>query len=139
MQKNIENGGDQSEESKLFRFFRKFLDNFEKIFKVANLANFVAFLLFGKYRSISERLCGISMKYINPDTVRYLDFELQNRTIIWGIISDFIQFVLPLANDLSLFKAFSKMFMFTTFLGSISSDPSSSSVEEDKCGICEDT
>lgn len=90
MQKNIENGGDQSEESKLFRFFRKFLDNFEKIFKVANLANFVAFLLFGKYRSISERLCGISMKYINPDTVRYLDFELQNRTIIWGIISDFI-------------------------------------------------
>lgn len=59
------------------------------------------------------------MKYVDPSVLRYLDFELINRTIIWGIISDFVKFVLPLGNDLRIFKMISNLFMFTTFLGSI--------------------
>lgn len=58
------------------KLFKKIVDYADKIYKVANLANFIVFLLSGKYRSIPERICQIQLKYVNPDTVRYLDFDL---------------------------------------------------------------
>ncbi|KAL4481807.1 hypothetical protein ABPG74_007896 [Tetrahymena malaccensis] len=136
--RNISNNGNDQEESKFYKILKKILDIGEKIYKVLNLANFVSFLINGKYRSIEERICGIQMSYINPQVVRYLDFELINRTIVWGIISDFVKFALPLANNMRLFKMVSNLFMFTTFLGSISND-ASQDIADIKCGVCEDS
>ena len=81
-----------------------------------NFINFLAFLFNGEYRTVSERFCGISFNYINVKYVRYLDFELLNRTIIWNILSNFLIFIIPLASNLSFIK---DIFVNTTFLGNI--------------------
>ena len=62
------------------------------------------------------------MVHIKKDVSRYLDFELLNRTIIWNILSDFFIYFLPYIKDLSITKTFKNLFLFTTFLGSISSE-----------------
>ena len=74
--------------------------------------------------------------FIEPDKLRWLDYEYLNRTVVWEQISNFFVFVLPMFNSLRMVNLFKKMFLFTTLLGPLMMSLES---QEDKilsCRIC---
>ncbi|KAK6458034.1 peroxisome assembly protein [Scheffersomyces xylosifermentans] len=73
------------------------LDN---VIKSLNLINFMLFLVNGKYPSIIHRVLGISMTPIVSDLMKFngnnVNFEFQNRQLVWNVMTEFLVFLLPL-------------------------------------------
>lgn len=68
--------------------------------KVLNLINFTLFLLNGKFPSLVHRAIGISLAPIVSDLLRFngdnVNFEFQNRQLVWNVMTEFLVFILPL-------------------------------------------
>lgn len=68
--------------------------------RILNLINFTLFLLNGKYPSLIHRVAGISITPIVTDLLRFngdnVNFEFQNRQLVWNVMTEFLVFILPL-------------------------------------------
>jgi len=93
-------------------------------------------MLNSKYRSLSERVLGITMHQVDQQQERHLDFTYINRVIVWNALGNSLSYVLPFM-DVSkvkgLFNSSSKLTEYTTLdEGEMSSDslcPSCSSTQ----------
>lgn len=78
----------------------KILSSLNDCFKLLNLVNFTLFLVNGRYPSISHRLFGISLTPIVTDLLKFngnkVNFEFQNRQLVWNVMTEFLVFILPL-------------------------------------------
>lgn len=68
--------------------------------KLLNLANFTLFLVNGKYPSLTHRILGVSLTPIVTDLLKFngdkVNFEFQNRQLVWNVMTEFLVFILPL-------------------------------------------
>lgn len=75
----------------------KFLDN---TLKMLNLINFVLFLTDGKHINLVYRVLGITLTPIIADLLKYngnsVNFEFQNRQLVWNVMTEFLVFLMPL-------------------------------------------
>lgn len=78
----------------------KILSNLNDCFKLLNLINFTLFLVNGRYPSLSHRLFGVSLTPIVTDLLKFngnkVNFEFQNRQLVWNVMTEFLVFILPL-------------------------------------------
>lgn len=72
----------------------------EDAVKVVELLNFVLFLVQGRYPSILHRVLGISITPVVADLLKFngdnVNFEFQNRQLVWNVMTEFLVFILPL-------------------------------------------
>ena len=67
--------------------------------KILNLANFILFLINGKYPTLVHRVLGICLTPVVSDLLKFsgnnVNFEFQNRQLVWNIMTEFLIFVFP--------------------------------------------
>lgn len=67
---------------------------------VLQMLNFVSFLIFGRYPNLVYRALGISVTPIVADLLKFngskVNFEFQNRQLVWNVMTEFLVFILPL-------------------------------------------
>lgn len=68
--------------------------------KILGLVNFVSFLVYGHYPTILHRVMGVSLTPIIADLLKFdgdkVNFEFQNRQLVWNVMTEFLVFILPL-------------------------------------------
>lgn len=64
----------------------------------ASLFNFVAFLYSGEYLTMVLRLLGARWASVTRSTNRLVNYEFQNRQLVWNALTEFLYFVIPLIN-----------------------------------------
>eukprot|EP01083_Nonionella_stella_P116589 346514_1 len=80
------------------RRLHSILEWVDTILKLARLANFIIFLRHGHYRSLTDRILGMRLVYLHAHVARQVSFELMNQQLVWGSVSEFFLFILPLIN-----------------------------------------
>ncbi|CAN6639593.1 hypothetical protein TRVA0_017S02190 [Trichomonascus vanleenenianus] len=118
---------------------RKLTDALTTAWSVSTLANFVLFLYSGRYSTLVLRLLRIRLATTSRQVSRQVNFEFQNRQLVWNALTEFLLFILPLVNLAKIKKNLGKLVS-----GSSSSKPTkgiSSGGElaflpEKTCAIC---
>ena len=77
---------DRSLKDKVKFYIAKLLNIIQSMYKVFNLLNLVLFFLTHKFRSVGERILGITLDRIDPNQKRHIDFSYINRIIVWNAI-----------------------------------------------------
>lgn len=77
---------------------RRFTDSLSTLWSVSSLANFVLFLYSGRYSTLILRLLGIRLASTTRKVSRQVNFEFQNRQLVWNAFTEFLLFILPLLN-----------------------------------------
>ena len=124
------------------------LNKAEHTFKVLNMVNFTLFLLNGKYPSLVHRVLGMSLTPIITDLLRFngdnVNYEFQNRQLVWNVMTEFLVFILPLL-QLKKLRTMSKKLILVTRNNdkqSVSDDTDSatitpySSLPMSQCAVC---
>lgn len=70
----------------------------------ATLFNFVAFLFSGEYLTIVLRLIGARWAAVTRSTNRMVNYEFQNRQLVWNALTEFLFFLIPLINVKKLLR-----------------------------------
>lgn len=117
-------------------------------FKVLNLANFVLFLISGRYPTLLHRVLGISLTPIVSDLLKFngdnVNFEFQNRQLVWNVMTEFLVFILPLLQLKKMRKMAHKMLYpykkdsaeFNREAGTIPVETPYSHLPLSQCAIC---
>jgi hypothetical protein len=71
------------------------LSRAQRILTIAEFVNYAVFILRGKYRSLTQRVLQIGMRFIDPENKRVLNFSLMNRMLVWQVYELFLKTVLP--------------------------------------------
>ncbi|EGW33313.1 uncharacterized protein SPAPADRAFT_60652 [Spathaspora passalidarum NRRL Y-27907] len=89
------------------------LTKIDNCLKVANLLNFTVFLVNGKYPSVIHRILGISLTPLVSDLLKNtgdnVNYEFQNRQLVWNVMTEFLVFILPLLQLRKLGKTAKKL------------------------------
>ncbi len=120
---------------------QKLLNGVLTITRVLSLINFILFLLRGSYPTLKERLLGLSMVPVRPQTLRQMSYEYMNREILWHGFSEFIFFVVPHFNLFVLRNWFRRCLKFR-FPARVESTRSSTGLRSSdflSCSFCEST
>lgn len=80
------------------RVLRKSVDFLNSLWEVSTLANFVLFLYSGRYSTLILRLLRMRYVPITRTFSRQVNFEFQNRQLVWNALTEFLLFTLPLIN-----------------------------------------
>lgn len=98
--------------SALFSRKTKILKTVDSVLKFLKLANFVSFLVYGKFPTLTHRALGVSLTPIVADLLRFhgdnVNFEFQNRQLVWNVMTEFLVFILPLLQINKAKKAIKK-------------------------------
>lgn len=90
----------QSFKSYMIRNKDVMLSKINHTLRLLNLANFTLFLVSGRYPSLIHRLLGISLTPVVTDLLRFngdsVNYEFQNRQLVWNVMTEFLVFILPL-------------------------------------------
>lgn len=90
------------------------LSKIDNLVKMANLVNFTVFLINGRYSSVIHRILGITETPITSDISRFdgstVNYEFQNRQLVWNVMTEFLVFILPLLQLRKLRKMAGKLF-----------------------------
>lgn len=83
-----------------YRHKETFLKKTDESIKILGLVNFVSFLVYGRYPTILHRVLGVSLTPIIADLLKFdgdkVNFEFQNRQLVWNVMTEFLVFILPL-------------------------------------------
>lgn len=108
--------------------------------RLANLVNFTLFLVSGRYPSLVHRILGISFTPIVTDLLRFngdnVNFEFQNRQLVWNVMTEFLVFILPLL-QLKKLRHMSKLLLLPYKQEEVTMSPYSS-LPPSQCAICHD-
>lgn len=77
---------------------RKTADFLAGLWEVSSLANFVLFLYSGEYSTLVLRLLRMRLAPTTRRITRNVNFEFQNRQLVWNAFTEFLLFILPLVN-----------------------------------------
>lgn len=118
----------------------KFVDSTVKLMK---LANFVAFIVYGRFPTLLYRVLGVIPTPIVADLLKFngdnVNFEFQNRQLVWNVMTEFLVFILPLLQLNKVKKAFKRLVARTTNnrASSVMNLKSKySELPESQCAIC---
>lgn len=82
--------------------------------KILGTLNFVAFLVHGRYPTVLHRIMGVSLTPIIADLLKFdgdkVNFEFQNRQLVWNVMTEFLVFILPMLQLRKLRKLISSIF-----------------------------
>lgn len=91
----------------------KLLTKINETLKIVNLLNFVLFLINGKFPTVVHRLLGISLTPVVTDLLKFngdnVNFEFQNRQLVWNVMTEFLVFILPLLKLKSMRRRFNRL------------------------------
>lgn len=116
--------------------------------KVLNLVNFVLFLISGRYPTLIHRVLGISLTPIVSDLLKFngdnVNFEFQNRQLVWNVMTEFLVFILPLLKLKKMRKMALKMLSpykkdsaeFNREAGTIPVETPYSHLPISQCAVC---
>lgn len=85
-------------ESERLQKVRDLLDKLSLTWSVSSLANFVLFLYSGKYSTLIMRILKIRFIPVSKSIRREVNFEFQNRQLVWNALTEFLLFILPIIN-----------------------------------------
>lgn len=88
----------------------KFTDLLSALWSASSLFNFLLFLYSGRYSTLILRLLKIRLVPTTRTLSRQVNFEFQNRQLVWNAFTEFLLFVVPLINLPRLRRRFSKLF-----------------------------
>ncbi|KAJ9106506.1 hypothetical protein QFC19_003236 [Naganishia cerealis] len=93
----------------------KILTSVSSSLRVLNLVNFTLFLISGRYSTLIHRVLGISLTPVVSDLLKFngsnVNFEFQNRQLVWNTMTEFLVFILPLLQLKKLRRMSSKMLL----------------------------
>lgn len=93
----------------------KILTSVSSSLRVLNLVNFTLFLISGRYSTLIHRVLGISLTPVVSDLLKFngsnVNFEFQNRQLVWNTMTEFLVFILPLLQLKKLRRMTSKMLL----------------------------
>ncbi|GMM35745.1 hypothetical protein DASC09_030700 [Saccharomycopsis crataegensis] len=98
----LDEDDDDNEESRsiLSKYAKQFIVYSLRALKILNLVNFVKFLIDGKYNSLKFQLLNIKTKISSLDFEKMVkgnvNYEFQNRQILWNTLIEFVMFLLPI-------------------------------------------
>lgn len=79
-------------------FSVEFLDRASLLWNAATLLNFLAFIFSGNYLTFVLRVLGARFAAVDRHSIRNVNYEFQNRQLIWNALTEFLLFALPLVN-----------------------------------------
>lgn len=88
------NEEESTTKSRLYSLFQ-FL---EISIRASSLINFFIFLYNGRFRSLMDRVLGISLVFEQTEMSRMISFEFMNRQLVWQTFTEFFVTVIPLLN-----------------------------------------
>lgn len=94
----ITNATYTAEDPGKYEKLRRFTDSLSTVWSVSTLANFVLFLYSGKYSTLILRILRIRLGATTRKVSRSVNFEFQNRQLVWNAFTEFLLFILPLLN-----------------------------------------
>lgn len=98
----------------LIRHKSTLLNRANSIIKLANLANFLLFLVQGRFPTLVHRILGISLTPVVADLLKFngdnVNFEFQNRQLVWNVMTEFLVFTLPLLHIRKWTRALRSLF-----------------------------
>lgn len=94
----ITNATYTAEDPRRYEKLRQFTDSLSTLWSVSTLANFVLFLYSGKYSTLILRILRIRLGATTRKVSRSVNFEFQNRQLVWNAFTEFLLFILPLLN-----------------------------------------
>lgn len=77
---------------------RTVVDMLTSIWSFSTLANFVIFLFNGKYSTLVLRILRMRLASTTRQVNKQVNFEFQNRQLVWNAFTEFLLFILPLLN-----------------------------------------
>lgn len=123
---------DRSFKDKLKFYLAKLLTLIQSLYKILNLVNLVLFFVTHKFRSLCERMLGITMERIDPNQRRHIDFSYINRIIVWNAIGQSLSQLLPFLDISKLRGMFNVSNKLTSYISLDDKDINS----DLWCGIC---
>lgn len=104
-----------SQDSQLWKTIESSISNIQRGIAVLSFINYALFILKGQYRNLVQRVLGITMRFIDNDNKRILNFSLMNRILVWRIYEFFLKNILPHA--FALFNGpLKNLFYLSSFL-----------------------
>lgn len=89
------------------------LTKVSEVLKIVNLLNFILFLVNGKFPSVVHRILGISLTPVVTDLLKFtgnnVNFEFQNRQLVWNVMTEFLVFTLPLLKLKAIRRKFNQL------------------------------
>lgn len=85
------------------------LDRSTTAFKILSLVNFAVFLIQGCYPSLKERVLGLRIVPTRPQSIRDVSHNYMTREILWHGFSEFLFFVLPHFNLVSIWNRMKRL------------------------------
>lgn len=95
---NDYSGDYDSRSARLARSLRKFSDFLSSLWSISSLANFLLFLYTGRYSTLILRLLRIRLVPASRTLTRQVNFEFQNRQLVWNAFTEFLLFIVPILN-----------------------------------------
>ncbi|CAK9435782.1 uncharacterized protein LODBEIA_P04700 [Lodderomyces beijingensis] len=91
----------------------KMFTKIDNTLKILNLVNFTIFLVNGKYSTLYHRILGITETPLISDLLKFngsnVNYEFQNRQLVWNVMTEFLVFLLPLLQLRKLGKLVNKV------------------------------
>lgn len=84
-----------SKDTPFWKSLHSLLSKAQRLITVAEFINYAIFILKGKFRTLTQRILGIAMRFIDPQNKRILNFSLMNRMLVWQVYELFLRTVLP--------------------------------------------
>ncbi|KAJ7178999.1 Pex12 amino terminal region-domain-containing protein [Mycena filopes] len=121
------------------------LVSLESTHSLAALLSFIAFLWDGRFRTVSDRLLGMSLVPARRLVKRDVSYEFMNRQMVWHAFTEFLLFLLPLVSARSIRRRIARV---TSTISSLLVPPRPSSqksgpvhgkywsLPRDQCAIC---
>lgn len=124
----------------LIKYRIKILTYLDNILKVLSLSNFILFLIDGRHANLIYRVLLISLTPIVPDLLKFngnnVNYEFQNRQLVWNVMTEFLVFTLPLLQLNKLRSFASKIIPLKKKLNNNKSKYANLPLS--KCAICHD-
>lgn len=120
---------------------RKLSDALSSLWSLSSLANFLLFLYTGRYSTLILRLLRIRLVPASRTLTRQVNFEFQNRQLVWNAFTEFLLFIVPVLNLPKIKRRVTKLLSQGLSGGNSSSGQSSTQGElyflpEKTCPIC---
>lgn len=103
----------QDGESRTFRILRNFSKLLSQIWSASSLFNFLLFLYTGKYSTLILRLLKVRLVPASRSLTRQVNYEFQNRQLVWNAFTEFLLIIVPLVNMAKLKRRFTKVLSLT--------------------------
>jgi peroxin-2 len=83
----------------------------DRFIKTLSFLSFLVFLVQGRFRSVLERVLGLSLSHNKQHSARFISHDLLNRQLVWKASTEFFLSVYPLLQASST-KRYLKSFLF---------------------------